>query len=230
VRPIATKRPPALALVVEERLREAIVDGTLELGEMVSEDKLATRLGVSRTPVREALTALQMQGLVVIQPQRGSHIFQPTDADLAEICEYRAIIELSALRLAMQRDPAATIARLAAAQSRMMAAEAAGRSIEAARADADFHHVLIAHCGNARLAEAYKLVSGQVGAIRTRARQAANARRYSGSQHDEIIAALETSDVDAASRVLEHHIRQMQRHFAEAREKPPTGEPATDSN
>src|SRR6185503_16160600 len=84
---IAARRAPALASLVEERLRDAIMYGALGLGEAISEDRLATMLGVSRTPVREALTALQLQGLVVIQPQRGSFVFEPTERDLAEICE-----------------------------------------------------------------------------------------------------------------------------------------------
>jgi DNA-binding GntR family transcriptional regulator len=66
----------SLTARVTDRLRRAILDGELELGDALSEDKLATTLGVSRSPVREAFTALESQGLS-IRPQRGSYVFLP---------------------------------------------------------------------------------------------------------------------------------------------------------
>ena len=214
--PIAARRAPALAAVVEERLRDAIMFGHLALGEAISEDRLATMLGVSRTPVREALTALQLQGVVTIQPQRGSFVFQPTDENLAEICDYRLFIESHAMSLSVRRARAETIVKLEAAQVAMEAAEAAGDMEAAARADAAFHNAFIEQCGNSLLVQAYTLVSGQVGAIRFFARRSSGTRNHSGSQHRAIISALAAGDAKQAQKVLCEHVMNMKAHFAEA--------------
>ncbi len=214
---IASRRAPALASLVEERLRDAIMFGELGLGEAISEDRLATMLGVSRTPVREALTALQLQGLVVIQPQRGSFVFEPAQRDLAEICEYRLFVESHAMSLAASRAGRDTIAALKAAQAAMDAAEATGDLAAAARADAAFHNAFLEHCGNNLLVQAYTLVSGRVGAIRFLARRSSGTKSYASKQHRAIIAALKSDDVAEANGILSLHIMNMQVHFAEAR-------------
>jgi DNA-binding GntR family transcriptional regulator len=214
---IAARRAPALATLVEDRLRDAIVFGELGLGESISEDRLATMLGVSRTPVREALTALQLQGLVVIQPQRGSYVFQPSAEDLAEICEYRLLIESEAMALATARAPVETVAALEAAQAAIEAAEAAGEHFAAARADADFHGAFLEHCGNRLLVQAYALVSGRIGAIRFLARRSRGTVSHAGRQHRAIIAALGAGDIAQARGVLRVHVMNMQAHFAEVR-------------
>ena len=82
MRPLS--RSPSLASIAAERIRDAIIAGDLKLGEALSEDRLATTLGISRTPVREALTSLQVQGLITIHPQRGSFDFRPTRQDVKE--------------------------------------------------------------------------------------------------------------------------------------------------
>src|SRR6516225_7113406 len=74
---------------VTERLRQAILDGEVELGDVLSEDKLATILGVSRSPVREAFAILEQQGLIDVRPQRGSFVFLPSPEDTQNLCEFR---------------------------------------------------------------------------------------------------------------------------------------------
>ncbi len=213
---LSLRRAPALASLVEDRLRDAIMFGELGLGEAISEDRLATLLGVSRTPVREALTALQLQGLVEIQPQRGSFVFEPAAKDLTEICEYRRFVESHAMALAAKRAARATITALKTAQAAMDAAEASGDLAAAARADAAFHNAFLEHCGNPLLVQAYTLVSGRVGAIRFLARRSSGTKSYASRQHRAIIAALRADDMAEASDVLSVHIMNMQAHFAEA--------------
>lgn len=218
LRIIDVERRPALAVIVERRLREAIMFGELALGEAISEDRLATRLGVSRTPVREALTALQLQGLVSIQPQRGSYVFSPTDGDLDEICQYRFWVESRALALAAGLNKAETVAAMTLAQTQMEQAEAANHAADAARADDAFHGAFIERCGNRLLMQAYALVSGRVGAIRFFARQSGGARSYSGAEHHRIIAAVTNDDLPAATHILERHVMNMRAHFLEAKQ------------
>jgi DNA-binding GntR family transcriptional regulator len=165
MRALDLSRRPALATVVEDRIRDAILSGELKLGEAVSEERLANRLGVSRTPVREALTALQLQGLITIVPQRGSFVFEPTEQDIADLCEYRLLIECKAMQLAYVRNRDAAIAALEAATADMLRLEAEGNAAAAAQADAAFHRAFLINCGNPLLEHAYTLASGRAGAI-----------------------------------------------------------------
>jgi DNA-binding GntR family transcriptional regulator len=216
MRALDVTRPPPLATVVEERIRTAIVSGELRLGQPVSEDRLATMLGVSRTPVREALTALQMQGLIAILPQRGSFVFQPSEQDIAELCEYRLMLEVQALRLAYERNRSATLHKLEAALADMLRLQARGQISEASQADAAFHNTFFAHCGNHLFEHAYHLVSGRIGAIRYFARGSVTSRRNSNRQHRAIVDAFAAGDLAGAESVLAPHILNMRTHFVEA--------------
>ena len=100
---IEAERPKSLAEVVTARLRREIVDGEFELGQALSESKIAARYGVSRTPVREAFACLGLEGLVRTEPQQGTFVFTVDRAQFAQISEARSILETSALRLAIER-------------------------------------------------------------------------------------------------------------------------------
>lgn len=217
LRTIAMERRPALASIVVDRIREAIMFGELSLGEAVSEEKLAQRLGVSRTPVREALTALQLQGLIAILPQRGSYVFQPTEADIADICDYRALLETHAMKLAAARHRAELVAALLAANNTMLTAERDADAYGAAKADADYHEAFIHYSDSELLTQAYTLVSGRLGAIRFYARRSTATHSHSSGQHREIADTIAAGDLAAAERILVDHIGNMPPHYAEAR-------------
>src|SRR5258705_4188311 len=108
-----------LAAQVTDRIRRAILDAEFGLGEPLSEDSLATALGVSRTPVREALNALQAQGLISIEPQRGSYVFSPSEQDVEELCAFRRLLEAEAMRLCLAGPKDATLAQMKKASAEM---------------------------------------------------------------------------------------------------------------
>jgi len=199
-------------LRVTERLRQAIIDGEVELGDALSEDKLATKLGVSRSPVHEALTALEQQGLIDIKPQRGSFVFLPTREDIENLCEFRRMIEAEALRLAMKRRREATLAALKAAAHEMHEAILAGDDLRSAHADTAFHAASIENSGNSYLINAYRLVSGKVAALRSH-RSTASIRSEANTEHFEIIARLEERDLPAALSALSNHILKMANRY-----------------
>ena len=197
---------------VTERLRRAIVDGEVELGDALSEDKLATKLGVSRSPVHEALTALEQQGLIDIKPQRGSFVFLPTREDIENLCEFRRMIETEALQLAMKRGRNATLAALKAAAGEMHEAILAGDDLRSAQADTAFHGAPIENSGNSYLINAYRLVSGKVAALRSH-RSTASIRSEANAEHFEIIARLEDDNLPAALGALSNHILKMAKRY-----------------
>ncbi|MGK6314275.1 GntR family transcriptional regulator [Neorhizobium sp. DT-125] len=198
---------------VTERLRRAILDGELELGDALSEDKLATILGVSRSPVREAFTALEQQGLIDIRPQRGSFVFLPTNEDTNNLCEFRRMIELESMRLAMQRKRGETLAAMKAAAQDMQAAIESGDNLRSAGADTEFHAVAIENSGNPYLINAYRLVSGKVAALRSH-RSTLPTREQASAEHFAIIAKLETGDLDGALDALGTHILKMAERYS----------------
>jgi len=197
---------------VTQRLRRAIVDGELPLGAKLSEGKLAAALGISRSPVRDAMAALAQQGLIVIEPQRASFVFLPSNTDIRNLCEYRCMLELQALRLAMQHQRHATLTQLQAAAQDMAQAIKAGDNLRRARGDSAFHATAIAHSGNPYLHHAWQLVSGKVGALRANLAQAAM-QAQSNIEHFDILTKLQAHDVDGALTLLQTHILKMSERY-----------------
>jgi DNA-binding GntR family transcriptional regulator len=195
---------------VTDAIRQSIVDAEFELGEALSESSLAARLGVSRTPVREALTTLQRQGLIVIRPQSGSFVFMPSEEDVAELCEFRRLIETAALRLAYVRRRAQALAQMREAIAAMEAAHKADDALAYARADAAFHEAIVENSANRYLIESYTLASGRVSALRTRNLSVSTPlRRRSNTAHRAIAAAFEKGNLPEAEQLVDEHVLQM---------------------
>lgn len=199
--------PKSLAARVAERLREAIVDGEFALGAMIPEETLAQQFGVSRTPVREALNLLQMQGLVVVRPQRGSFVFEPDAADIAALCEFRQVMEPRVAALAFAHDRVAATEALRAALAELDAARQAHDAVAYSRADTRFHEALVAHCGNPYLQAAYALAGARIATLRTHLSAAADVLHPSGhEQHTRLLALFRQGDFTAFEQVMHAHV------------------------
>src|SRR5581483_543506 len=120
------KRPASLTEIALQKIRKAIVEGALPLGSAISEGQLAASLGISKTPVREALAQLRIEGLVTIVPQSGTFVFTLSASEVVEICELRQMLEAAALRLALERNRTRLIDRLADVCADMDKVRAAG--------------------------------------------------------------------------------------------------------
>lgn len=197
---------------VTERLRRAILDGEVELGDALSEDKLASRLGVSRSPVHEALTALEQEGLIDIRPQRGSFVFLPTREDIQNLCEFRRMVEAEALSLAMARKRDETLAAMTVAARKMQEAILADDHYGSANADTEFHLVAIENSANPYLINAYRLISSKVSALRSH-RSTALVKNEASAEHFDIIAKLENDDLRGALAALNTHILKMAKRY-----------------
>ena len=210
----------SLTAHVTKRIREAIMDGRLALGEALSELKLAAALNVSRTPVRDALTALQLQGLIDIRPQSGSFVFMPSEEDVAELAEFRRVMELTALRFCFARRRDETLRQMRHAADAMEQARDADDRLGVARADTAFHQAIADNSANQYLVAAYRLMSGRVAALRTHNLMAADRiRDRSLGEHRAVIAAFAKGDLGRAETILEQHIWRMRLHFHTARRR-----------
>lgn len=230
----ATDRQPAeaagaadnLTARVTEQIRRCIVDASFELGQALSESTLAARLGVSRTPVREALTTLQRQGLIVIRPQSGSFVFMPTEEDVAELCEFRRLLEVAAIRLAHARRRDEALAQMRAAIATMAQAHANADHAAYAQADAEFHESIVRNSANSYLIESYKLVSGRVAALRAHnLTSSAATRRRANAAHRAIVDAFAKGQLPAVEQIIDEHVSLMVVGFRASRRSEP-GPPA----
>jgi DNA-binding GntR family transcriptional regulator len=198
-------RPRSLASLAVDQIRELIVTDRLKLGQQLSEASLAEQLGISRTPVRDALLRLQAERLVEIQPQQGSYVFRYDAKQLHSILELRELLEVGALRIALKADRGRTRAVLEAEVAAGAVAVRAG--VEAYQnADTAFHSAIMAASQNPELIDAYSRIIGRVRAIRFRAIRK-NARfETSQKDHLAILDAIKAADDDAAASILARHV------------------------
>jgi DNA-binding GntR family transcriptional regulator len=198
--------PKSLTEMVMARLEQAIVDGEFGLGEAISEETLAKTFGVSRTPVRDALMALQHAGLVTVIPKRGSFVFQPSVADTAALCDYRFLLEREGLRLSHASARQQTLTAMQAAISEMERTRTAD-AVAYGRADTRFHQAFIDQCGSAYLAGAYALAAGKVAALRTHLTAHVEERRTTSlDEHKRMIGLFGSGELEALFELLAEHI------------------------
>jgi DNA-binding GntR family transcriptional regulator len=196
----APLRPTLLRDSVHDRLRDAIVDGTLAPGEVVRDTELATWLGVSRTPVREALLRLGETGLVRSAPGRSTVV---AEIDLAEVREAHAVV-VAMHRLAVAEAVARLtdddVERMRAANRRFAAAIEAHDTDAALTADDDFHRVAVEVSGNRALAAVLDQLGPVVRRLERR-RFASHAGEQSVALHERLVEACAGRDAQAAADV-----------------------------
>jgi DNA-binding GntR family transcriptional regulator len=212
-RPAQLMRGRTLTDQAAEAIRARIVDGELQLGEALSEIALAGELGVSKTPVREALLRLRLEGLVDILPQRGTFAFQLNGRQVAELSEFREVLEVTALRHAMQRDPQRAVCGLDAAIGAMAAVLDEDDARAYRRLDDEFHQIIVRHAANEYLSEAYGGIAFRVQALRNRLSLDSDLNVRSLAEHRGIVAAMRDGDSETACRLLRAHIGGTKSHY-----------------
>lgn len=209
--PLHVERPQLLTDLAYERLREGIVAGELKLGQQVSEAQLAQRMGISKTPVREALVRLKMEGLVDIQPQRGTFVFRLSAEQVGQLCRYRAMLETEALREAATEQRDELLQRLRGHVQEMAQCEASGELARLSRLDMNFHFELLACCTNPYLRAAYELIRYQLIALRHR-----SPISNMVESHRVLVDTLERGDVDTACAMLREHVLENEARYIAA--------------
>jgi DNA-binding GntR family transcriptional regulator len=197
----------ALHARAAERLRAMIVRGELAPGEAVGEAELCAALGMSRTPLREALKLLAAEGLVDLRSNRSARVAPLRAEETDDLFEAVAGIERVAAELAARRADAGQLRRLRALQDRIERHHGRGELADYFALNQRIHQEIVAAAGNAALAAAHGSLLARAERARLFALSASSARwAESVDEHREILAALENRDAVRAGRALERHV------------------------
>ncbi|MFC9242941.1 GntR family transcriptional regulator [Streptomyces sp. NPDC057136] len=184
-----------------EAIRDAIVRGDIPPGASVRDGELAERLGLSRAPVRDALSRLAGEGLVESKPQSYTRVTRLVPRDVRDAAAVvRAMQELAA-RSAVPHLTDTDIAAMRVANERFRAAAADGDTAAALRADDELHDVLVAACGNRAVAATVARYTPLIRRLEWRQFGTASAAHGSAALHDRLIDACAGGDAEEASRI-----------------------------
>lgn len=210
------ERPKSLRELALEHLRGNIVNGTLKMGQILSERRISEELGVSKSPVREALAQLRDEGLVTIEPQKGARVFSLSDNEVAQICDFRQAIETAAIEMALARNSVALAKDMADIVRRMKKAQKAGRLAEYLSLDTAFHQLIFTHCENAYLAASYSRYVGKIAALRTHLSELPRHTELSFNEHELLAKAVQNGNKKDIRRLLADHIDRTRQVYTNA--------------
>ncbi|MER6559505.1 GntR family transcriptional regulator [Streptomyces sp. NPDC001027] len=203
--PAPVKQPPA-ADRVYAHVKQGVLDRRYQGGALLTEGELAEAVGVSRTPVREALLRLEVEGLIKLYPKKGALVLPVSAQEIADVVETRLLVEEHAARKAVPA-PAALIERLEELLERQREQTAVGDLAAAAVTDRCFHAEIVRSGGNEILSRLYDQLRDRqlrmgVAVLHSHPDRLAK----SLAEHEELLWALRSGDADAAVRIVHRHI------------------------
>ena len=207
-----------------QQLKDWILKGDLPVGHQALEPELALKLGMSRTPVHEALVRLQDEGYVELQSRRGMRVAGFTKRDIREITELLACLEVEAAeRTAASRLPPAKLAEFDAAIAAMDAALAAKDTNAWNEADYRFHLLVIESCGNRHLIDTSKRFLEKANRFRFLTSSHRNPPVYSNVNHAAVVEAIRRGDAQTAGEIHRAHKRRWLRELDDILGRLPPG-------
>lgn len=197
--------------VVFNTLRQAILRGEMEPGERLMEIQLSQKLGVSRTPIREAIRKLELEGLVIMIPRKGAEVAHITEKDMRDVLEVRSTLEELAVTLACKSVTPDKIEALKAANKVFESAIISKDVVNIVDADVSFHDIIYAMTDNQRLIQIINNLREQM--YRYRLEYVKDARTHSIliSEHNDIIQKLQDKNVEDAKTVVRQHINNQEK-------------------
>lgn len=192
--------------VVFNTLRRAILRGELKPGERLMEIQLANKLGVSRTPIREAIRKLELEGLVLMIPRRGAEVAEITEKNLRDVLEVRCALEELAVQLACDRMDEEGIEKLKEAAARFREVLDSDDITQIAQADVLFHDVIYTATDNKRLIQLLNNLREQMYRYRIEYLKKRECYPQLIEEHQTVIDAIEAKDKKKATEITGRHI------------------------
>ena len=197
---------------VASRVRDLITEGRLTGGSRINEVALGLQLGVSRTPLREAIKTLAGEGLVELVPARGAVVRRFTRKDVADNLAVLKALEILAGRLACRDAPGEGIASVQALHAAMMERYAARDRLSYFKLNQAIHTAIVALSGNAALVWAHEAIQARMKRIRFIGNEGPEKWAGAVGEHEEMVEALRHRDGEALAEVLARHLdRTMER-------------------
>lgn len=209
--------------VVFNTLRQAILKGELKPGERLMEIALAEKLGVSRTPIREAMRKLELEGLVVMIPRRGAQVANITEKDLNDVLEVRIALENVAIEKACTRMSEEDMGRLWLAAKEFERTMAEGNLVRLAEADVAFHEIIYRASDNKRLNQVLNNLREQIYRYRVEYLKEEETRNVLVKEHEELTKAIRERDVKKAQEISFCHIENQRRAIIQSIEAEEAG-------
>ncbi len=204
--PITLDNYKPLREIVFETLREAIINATLKPGERLMEIQLAEELGVSRTPVREAIRKLELEGFVVMVPRKGAYVADISMKDIADVFELRAALEGLAAGLAAERITEEELERLERILVTIGECVSNNDLEKLIEVDTEFHDILFKASRNERLVQIVSNLREQIQRFRKASLSTPGRMKYALEEHKKIVEAISERNVELAQTLAREHI------------------------
>ncbi|MDD2212789.1 MAG: GntR family transcriptional regulator [Clostridia bacterium] len=201
--------------VVFETIREAIIKGALKSGDRLMENQLAEEMGVSRTPVREAIRKLELEGFVIVIPRKGAYVSEMSFKDVHEVYEIRAVLESLACGLAAERAARSEIEEM----ERYLFEENDYLYHEdillTVRTDIGLHELIYKATRNEKILSLISNLKEQVYRLRSTSITLPGRKKNSLLEHQGIVEAISQRDVELAQRLGQEHIEHAEQAMLE---------------
>ncbi len=197
-------------------IKELILSGELEGGERIPEERVASRFGLSRTPIREALRRLEEYGLVRIKPRSYAEVITLRPEEASDVAELRAAMETLAVRLLAERATEGDLAELRSLSDACDEAAAEGNVAEVFEHDSDFHLAIAQRSGNRHLYDLFEKLDAKIQLLRLVLHLPFERVKESVAQHRLLIEALEARDAEKAVAIMKSHILGQLEHYRPA--------------
>ena len=192
--------------VVFNTLRKAILRGELKPGERLMEIQLANKLGVSRTPIREAIRKLELEGLVLMIPRKGAEVAQITEKNMQDVLEVRKALEELSVQLACERITPEQVEEMKLAAEEFRKVLKSGDVTKIAEADVKFHDVIFAATNNQRLVTLLNNLREQMYRFRVEYLKQKECYPQVLEEHEKLIALISGGNVEEACEIMGRHI------------------------
>ena len=198
--------PKSLVQIAKDAIRRGIIQKELKLGQPLKEAALARPLQISNTPVREALSLLKAEGLVVSVPHKGYRVFNLNQEELVAFCELRFTLEAQALRYGIERNPKELVQTLHGILLKMQKNQDESIREEYLNLDTLFHISFFKACQNDFLLGHYQKIKSMIETMRHYISISNEATQKSLENHEAIVNEIDQGRIQKAIELLEDHI------------------------
>lgn len=198
---------PNLRDQIYDIMKEMIVMREIKPDEKINEERLAERLRVSRTPIRETLCRLENEGIVKVIPRRGAFVIKQCKERVAEILQVREVLEGLVARLVAQYQDEKSLSKLRKCLERISSVpEEDGHLMKYTNADIEFHTILLEASSNEMLQNMMGIVNSHLQIIRLRTVVIPGRARKTVEEHYGVLEAIEKGNAASAERLMRKHI------------------------